>query len=158
MATDFEIQVTDTELNRQLALLSERTGNLRPVFSVIGEILKTSIVKNFEVGGRYSAPGSWRGGTNRWQPLSPKTIARKGHNRPLIGEGHLMNSINYQAANDGVAIGTNLVYAAIQNFGGMAGRGLKVKIPARPYMVVQDEDLTEIKAVINDFLMEGLVA
>lgn len=158
MATDFEIQVNDTELNRQLALLSGRTGNLKPVFSVIGEILKTSIVKNFEVGGRYSAPGSWRGGSNRWQPLSPITIARKGHDRILFGEGHLMNSINYQADKDGVAVGTNLIYAAIHNFGGMAGRGHKVKIPARPYLVVQDEDMTEIKAVINDFLMEGLVA
>lgn len=30
-------------------------------------------------------------------------------------------------------IGSNVVYAAIHEFGGMAGRGRKVKIPARPY-------------------------
>ena len=158
MASDFEVQVDDAELTRQLSLLSSRLNNMTPVYQVIGETIKTSVAKNFEVGGRYGAPGSWKGGSNRWKPLSASTIARKGHNRILFGEGHLMGSINYQADQDGVVIGTNLVYAAIHNFGGQAGRGRKVKIPPRPYLVIQDVDMAEINAVINDFLMEGLVA
>ena len=40
----------------------------------------------------------------------------------------------------------------------MAGRGHKTAIPARPYLVIQDEDLTEIHAIISDFLMGDLAA
>jgi phage gpG-like protein len=54
-----------------------------------------------------------------------------------------------------VVLVANKPYAAIQHFGGMAGKGRKVKIPARPYMMIQDEDWAEIKAALNDFIIEG---
>ena len=37
-------------------------------------------------------------------------------------------------------IGTNVVYSAIHQFGGKAGRGKKVSIPARPFILLQEED------------------
>ena len=164
MASSFEIAVNYAGLKKQLAALDARIRNMRPVFEVIGETLKASVIRNFELGGRYSEPGNWRGGTNKWQALSPRTIARitkagdMGHRKILVGEGHLMNSINWKANDEGVEVGTNLIYAAIHNFGGMAGRGHKANIPARPFLVVQDEDMEEIKHVINDFLTGELVA
>lgn len=50
--------------------------------------------------------------------------------------GNLRRSITRTTLDDGLtqAIGTNLVYARIQEFGGMAGRGLRSKIPAQPYL------------------------
>lgn len=165
MASDFEIQVDDAELQRELQTLDARIRDMTPAYQVIGETLKTSVIRNFEEGGRYGEVGDWRGGKNRWQPLSPVTIARitkgtgdMGHRKILVGEGHLLNSIHWQADSEGVAVGSNLIYAAIHNFGGMAGRGHKVSIPARPYLVVQDEDLREIKQIINDFLTGDLAA
>ena len=55
--------------------------------------------------------------------------------------------IGYRAGSDLVQIGTNPAahdYAAIQQFGGQAGRGRKVRIPARPFMLLQDEDVAEM--------------
>ncbi len=47
-----------------------------------------------------------------------------------------------------------MIYAAIHQFGGRAGRGHAAKIPARPFLVVQDDDLEEIKEIILDYLKE----
>ena len=47
-------------------------------------------------------------------------------------------------------------YAAIQNFGGKAGRGRKVSIPARPFLVIQDEDWREIGEELENFLLKGV--
>lgn len=187
---DIDIKIDDTEVNGLFEKLTQRSSDLTPVTRVIGEIIKTSVIKNFEVGGRYSEPNSWRGGSNRWQPLSAATllagVRKKKHltktrvvkggivkgggyrksfvsllmssnRKVLIKEGHLMDSINYQASNTGVEVGTNRVYAAIHQFGGPAGRKNKrVKIPARPFLVIQDEDMTEIKRVLERHLSEGL--
>lgn len=173
MATEFEIQIDDKALRGKLKALDARLGDMRPAFAEIGEILKVSAVRNLEVGGRYSVPGSWRGGSNRWKPLSVKTlfsgkakkfatksgrfrksVEERFQNRAiLVGQGRLMNSINYRADRDSVRIGSNLVYAAIHNAGGLAGRNKKVPIPARPYLVVQAEDLGDINEVIDRYLL-----
>jgi hypothetical protein len=49
-----------------------------------------------------------------------------------------------QATGSRAVVGTNVVYAAIHQMGGQAGRGGRVKIPARPFLMVQDEDWREI--------------
>ena len=56
-----------------------------------------------------------------------------------VRTGTLINSMQYRISNrPGVAnirFGPwGIRYAAIHEFGGRAGRGLKVKIPARPYL------------------------
>lgn len=167
-----EIKIDDAELKSMLKALQAKLGNLKPVMREIGAIVKTSVVKNFEVGGRYSEAGSVKGGTKKWQPLSIRTLfarparqivgkrgqfkasfERKLMNRKILfKQGLLLGSINYQAAADSVRIGPHRVYAAIHQFGGRAGRGRKVKIPARPYLVIQDQDLAEMKAAISRHL------
>lgn len=167
-----QIKVDDSELRALLKALQAKLGNLTPVMREIGSIVRTSVVKNFEVGGRYSEVGSVKGGSKKWQPLSVSTLfarparqivgkrgrflasfERKLMNRKILfKQGLLLGSINYQAAADSVRIGPHRVYAAIHQFGGRAGRGKKVKIPARPYLVVQDEDLAEMKAAITRHL------
>lgn len=80
-----------------------------------------------------------------WPALSPETIKRrrKGSDSPLRDTGRLMNSLlssdPYQAA-EGLAVdvGSNVEYSALQNFGGMAGRGRKVYVPSRQFLVDPD--------------------
>ena len=50
--------------------------------------------------------------------------------------GALRSDIHYQTNDTSVTIGTSgrIPYAGIHQFGGMAGRGRKVRIPARPYL------------------------
>lgn len=172
-----QIEIDDSGVQALLGKLQQRIGDMTPAMQVIGEIVKTSVKKNFEVGGRYSEPGSWKGGTQRWQPLSLATLFagkksdfvtksgryRKGFMRQskessrhiLIKERILMGSLNHQETANSVEVGTNVVYAAIHNFGGQAGRGRKVKIPARPFLVVQDEDIDEIGREILEHIMEA---
>jgi phage gpG-like protein len=46
----------------------------------------------------------------------------------------LARSISGESGHDYAQVGSNLPYAAIQQLGGKAGRGLKVRLPARPYL------------------------
>lgn len=57
---------------------------------------------------------------NRWAPLSPKYQKRKKYNRDKIGtlRGYLGHTLRYQADADGLALGSNLKYAARFQFGG----------------------------------------
>jgi phage gpG-like protein len=77
-----------------------------------------------------------------WVPLAPSTLKSKkytaGH-KLLIRRGNLLNSINAQTQGNTVVIGTNLVYAAVHQFGSrdrggaigpqarIAGREVEVK-------------------------------
>jgi len=57
----------------------------------------------------------------------------------LQDTGTLRGSIRSFADNDSATIGSALEYAAIHQFGGKAGRGRKVTIPARPFLPVDRE-------------------
>jgi len=154
---DIKIEVDDKGVKKALQELSERVEDLTPVMRRIGELLVSSVQENFNREGRYSEPGSWRGGSKRWQPLAPSTIRQRERlgywpGQILTRTGRLKSSINYQAGKDHVVVGTNLIYAAIHQFGGKAGRGHRANIPARPFLVVQDEDLEEIREIIRDYI------
>ena len=65
----------------------------------------------------------------------------------------LRNSITVQATENQVEVGTNVLYAAIHQLGGKAGRGKKAIIPSRPFLPDQDSlDWPEVKATLQDFL------
>ncbi|MBE7546978.1 MAG: hypothetical protein HS127_07550 [Planctomycetia bacterium] len=93
--TMFQIKVDDSGVVKLLGELKQRTSNLNPTMQVIGELVKTSVKRNFEVGGRYSMEGSWAGGSKTWLPLSAATlfsgrkskyITRKGSYRKGVEE------------------------------------------------------------------------
>lgn len=152
----FTIQVDDARLQSLLKQLDKRVRNLKPVFEEFGELLVASITKNFEVGGRYTAAGDWRGGFSRWQPLSFATLENKRGKGILLESTNLLNSINWKADRESVVVGTNRIYAAIQQFGGKAGPGKQVKIPARPYLVIQEEDLAQMGDIVGDYLLQKI--
>jgi phage virion morphogenesis protein len=132
----------------ELQVIAERCGNMLPAMQIIGETGVASIQQNFMAGGR----------PNGWQPLSPVTLAKKKGGSILVGQGQaggLLGSIHAEPAADHVLIGTDKVYAAIHQFGGQAGRGRKVTIPARPYLMLQDEDWQEIKDQLADYIVMG---
>jgi len=144
------VKTDDREVQKMLGRILKRMGDPAPAMKIIGAIARTSIVRNFEKGGR----------PTKWKALSPETLkAKKG--TAILREqgmaGGLMGSINYKPFSDKVVISANKVYAAIHHFGGKAGRGRKVTIPARPYMMVQDEDWAEMKAALNDYIVRGKI-
>lgn len=181
-----QIKVNDRLVKQNLADLLGRMRNKRPGLKIIGQIIRTSVVRNFEKGGR----------PQKWKPLKKATLAQKKGNKILINKGFdggLLGSINVKATESSVSVGTNKKYAAIHQIGGTikhpaheriihfktfkagprkgktlfskankASHGMKtavgaynIKIPARPYLLVQDEDWPEMRAALNDFLLRG---
>lgn len=151
----------------ELKKLAERSENLTPAWDQVGAYMLRSIQKNFRAGGRPTP----------WTPLSIATLTRVGvkgakrgrgpqhlriaraiiNKKILIDTGGLMNSITYEAlpGGDGVEIGSNLPHARIHQLGGQAGRGRKVTIPMRPYLLVQAEDEPRITNIVGNWIVEG---
>lgn len=70
---------------------------------------------------------------------------KTGRLRSSISAGQVEHSGNEYL----VKIGTNVVYASIHEFGGMAGRNNKVRIPARPFLRPSIEDSDNQQKVLN---------
>ncbi|MDK4680621.1 phage virion morphogenesis protein [Kingella negevensis] len=85
----------------------------------------------------------------------PKWLGIEYRNgKPLIDTGALRDNINQAYDNDTALVGTNIVYAAIHNFGGMAGRNRKVRIPARPFLVLTNEDKQDLMDDVQDYFRQ----
>ncbi len=159
MATP-KVKVMYGPVTRRLHIIKRNGGNLQKPLAEIGEIILSSIEENFLQEGRYQSADTWHGGTNRWVDLaeSTKEQRRKKGKWPgkklQMSQGGLAASIAANISGDTLEIGTNKVYAAIQQKGGKAGRGKKVTIPARPYLVVQDEDLDDAMDVLGKHIMK----
>jgi phage gpG-like protein len=115
MPVTLEIDVKTEGARSALAEAAARMADMTPVFKVVGELLKTSVERNFEVGGR-----------PRWKGLSAitKGIRKKKNKWPgqiLAVTGMLKNSIHPSAFPDHVEIGTPMKYAATQQFGAARG-------------------------------------
>ena len=119
-------------LARELDKLTARLGDLGPALREAGRIGLASVRLNFEAQGR----------PDRWPPLSPGTAKRKGRAEALIETGYLLSSIYYDARGDTVSIVAPAPYAGdVQK--------------ARPFLVLQDEDVEEIKGIVTEHLLEA---
>jgi len=116
-------------------------GDMTPAFRSIGRIVKTGTQLRFRQ--QKSPEGA------RWKPSQR---AQRTHGQTLRLTGRLRNSLTYVADRASVAIGTNVVYGPIHQFGGLAGRGRKVVIPARPYLGASEADKLAVVDTLNDFI------
>ncbi|BCS94612.1 Mu phage tail completion protein GpG [Desulfoluna limicola] len=84
-----------------------------------------------------------------WPEWSERYAAtREEHHSLLQGEGDLLDSMTYDVEGDAVVVGSPLVYAAIQHFGGEAvGKAL----PPHPYLGLSDENEEDLMALIDDW-------
>ncbi|MBI5939718.1 MAG: phage virion morphogenesis protein [Caulobacterales bacterium] len=110
----------------------------RGAHAEIGEMLRTSVNRRFR---EQRSPEMWK-----WQP-SFRALREGGSTLTL--SARLRRSVKFMATAQRVDVGTNVVYAAIHNFGGQAGRGKKVTLPARPYMGISDGDERRIGEIIE---------
>ncbi len=151
-----ELRIDDKEVRELFLRLSAHTREIRPALAQIGQMLVDSVQENFERGGR---PEKW-----------PRS--KKPRGKTLIKEGDLMGSINWKVhGNEAVSVGTDRKYGAIHQFGGVirpkSGKYLtfrigdrwvrkkEVTIPPRPYLVVQAEDMEEIKDILLEHILRG---
>lgn len=154
----------DGQLNELLARLNQMSGvDKAGVMNAIAEGLRTSTLERFR---SEESPEEIR-----WKPSI--RAARQG-GKTLTKSVGLKNSIRVQADETGAAIGTNLVYAATQQFGDertirakaskylrfqIDGRwvsvpSVRVNIPARPFLGISKEDEEEIRAILDEVFKE----
>ncbi|HHF4602130.1 phage virion morphogenesis protein [Haemophilus influenzae] len=135
-----EIEINNAQ---QIASMLDKLANAAqdrtPLMRSIAGTMESAVLQNFDVGGR-----------PKWLGLK----YRQG--TPLVDTENLMNSITSYYDNNIAMVGTNEPYAAIHQFGGKAGRGRKVDIPARPFLVLtpQDEDdiLEDVQAYFRSIV------
>jgi phage virion morphogenesis protein len=145
----YKATIDDADMREKLAALIAKMQHTEGFYKNVGEHLLNSVKDNFEA---ETAPDG-----TRWKALSQTTRdlrSRKYGNAPITilrASGDLMNSINMQASDTDVRIGSSLVYAAIHQFGGDAGRGKKVTIPARPYLGLSATDEDEMVAIAEEW-------
>jgi len=151
------IRVDDQTAIAALAQLADKTENTLPIMDAIGAGLVASTQERFE---REEAPDG-----SRW-PQSLRAQVEGG--KTLRDEGILYASITHRAATGSVEVGTNLIYGAIHQFGGIirakAAKALSfmigghwvsrssVKIPARPFLGIDDGDRAMIVDTVADAL------
>lgn len=134
-----EIKIDNKAVNEKLLELAKRGENLRPLMKNIAGIFASSTEENFKEEGR----------PDKWTDLAESTKKQRTKQKKWPGQilqvsGQLAASVNTQYDDDSAVIGSNKDYAAIHQLGGKAGRNKKVKIPARPYLQLTDEDFEEI--------------
>lgn len=136
------IKVESVQMEAVLNELAGRMGDLTPVIQTIGEIVVEQTDTAFETG---------VGPDGKPWPASGRALATGG--QTLIDTAVLRNSITVQTTENQVEVGTNVLYAAIHQLGGKAGRGKKAIIPSRPFLPDQTSlDWAEVKATLQDFL------
>ncbi len=85
------------------------------------------------------------------QPWIPSQRAIADNGKTLRDAGRLMASLTYIALPDGVAWGTNVIYARMMHYGGSKAMfpNLWGDIPPRPYMGMNDDDRASVLNIIN---------
>lgn len=128
-----------SEIQNQLKRLEDGVENRYLLMRRLSETMHTAVKLNF----RYSGRPEW---------LGLKYRAGK----PLTDTGRLKDSFSTLSDNDTALVGTNIVYAAIHNFGGMAGRNRKVRIPQREFLTLTDDDKQALMDDVQDYF-SGLI-
>lgn len=124
------------EVQRRLAGLS--AWDRQESLFAVGELLAGSARERIEE--RKAAPDG-----TAWVPWSEAyDETRESRHSLLVEEGTLMSdAIQPYASDEGVAVGTNLIYAATHQMGRE-----DVNIPARPFLGVSEQDLLDIEDLI----------
>lgn len=85
-----------------------------------------------------------------WQPWSERYAAtRHGGHSLLQGENDLLDSIDSLVSEDAIETGSNLIYAAHQNYG---GEDIGSGVPARQFVGLSDENLDDVEDVSITFI------
>lgn len=153
----FKVDLDDAQARIAFDRWTAGDGDLYDLLDPIGAALRDNVLDRFEHG---------RGPDGRAWPKSRRAAQQGG--QTLVDKGRLRDSMTYQVTGREVEIGTNVIYGAIHQFGGVikaktpeglsfsipgfaaeGGDGFvniaSVTIPARPYLPTdglapEDED------------------
>lgn len=175
----FTITVKDEGVRTALNALAARVNNMPAVLDTIGVGIIERTQRRFETstgpdGIAWKANsattlamlsvsiGASKSNRKKDGSLNAKGSRMLANKKPLIGPtGQLQKQFHSLVVGNTLTVSSPFVYSAIHQFGGKAGRGLKVTIPARPYLPIRSDgtlypdDQAEILKVINQYLETG---
>ncbi|NOR69807.1 MAG: phage virion morphogenesis protein [Methylomarinum sp.] len=127
--------------------LSTASSDLTPVWDDVGAYFGS------EVEQRFQDEQAWDG-----IPWQQSERAKNEGGKTLVDHAHLRDSFTWNADTDGFEFGTNVIYAAIHQKGGEAGRNKSVTLPARPILpsALNNADDTEILNIVNRHLENAM--
>lgn len=139
--------IGDGQITKVLNDLIKQGTNLEGAFRDIGEHLIESTQQRMR--DEVSPDGT------PFEPLKQSTLDRKAANNQFLkilrADGHLADTLGYQASKNQLQFGSPLEYAATQQF----GRD-NANIPARPFLGVSSSDETEILDILRSHLNKAL--
>ena len=142
----------------QLKAIQARVDDTAGMFRHIGAAVAASTQERFNTG---TGPDgvAW----------APSARAKREAGQTLVKTARLKGSIFQQSSASGVSVGTNVIYAAIHQFGGtilpkagaylsfrVGGRFVRVRqvtMPARPFLGLDADDEVEILATARDWII-----
>ncbi len=139
------ITIDDAQVVNALNALLKQTSDMTPILRDIGEMLDKSHDERFDL--EVTPKG------DPWEYLSiDSTLVRKEQNsdRILTESGRLRASLSYQIENNNtLQFGTNVIYAAVHQFGAQkhsfkGGKTPWGDIPARPFLGLSSGDQARI--------------
>lgn len=159
------VELRDRGVRQALGGMRQRLDDFTPAMKLIGIHMLRSVRLNFDAGGR---PTPW----------TPSKRALREGGKTLLDTGQLAGSITMRADRTSVRLSTAKVYARPHQLGAAIrhARGLKVRqkrgrgvtrvrkvtitqrtggvirLPARPFLMVQDEDTPIIRGILRDYL------
>ena len=154
--TGVNVSIDDAQVVNALNQLLQRSTDLSPALRDIGEMLDKSHDERFD--SEVSAEG------DPWPSLTQNTVMRKKRNsgRVLTEYGRLRESLHYDVSANTLRFGTNVVYAAVHQFGAdkhsfKGGQTPWGNIPARPFLFVSADDQSRMSEILIKHLEEALL-
>lgn len=156
--TRVEVTVRDEALRALLDRLGAAAGDQTRGWDMVGAALVSNVQERFEAG---RGPGG--------APWPPSLRAKIEGGKTLIDSNRLASSVTHRPAARGAEVGTNVIYAAIHQFGGtiraqsaerlafaLPGGGFarprEVTIPARPFLGIDDEQEGIVRGELEAWL------
>lgn len=160
------ISITDREAEAALARLAAFGRDPGPALKVIGQDLITSTQERIR--DQVSPDGA------AWPALRPDYAAVKRGSGMLVESGRLIGSLTRRVDGPQLLVGTNVLYAAIHQFGGVirpkSGSRLRfrigrrevfarqVTVPARPFLGISPQDREDMIETIEAHIRRVLAA
>ena len=140
VAQPISVEIEDAVLRAALMRIAAVLASPSAVMDQIGRYLVASTLRRFE---RERAPDG-----SPWLK-SARALAEGG--QTLTDTGRLRGSIAHTVTEGGraVEVGSDVLYAAIHQLGGRAGRGRRVTLPARPYLGIDEDDRAIILRIVT---------
>lgn len=165
MVINFQLQGFK-KLERKLKATQDMLRSLKPYWQQVGMYIQRQTINE-----RFDKEQSPSG--EKWRPLSDMTKAMRlrrhktGNMKILQDNGELRRSIQYEAGNDYVKVGSVLKYARVHQFGAIINvskkqrgylhhrgfhAGRTITIPARSFLGITKSELQHIKSMFKSYI------